>query len=184
MVVHYVNTFDLPFLNQNALFLTIHSESDLFISYGKEMFVKPTSDLKIFNACVVEERKTLKRVIEENGLIFDDLKGKTVLFSDLQDITGEYRCIMKGNTLIGISKYFESGKLDLFGNIPELIIKKAQEFAKKYHPAEIYTMDLCETKQGDIKIVEYNCWNTSGLYNINLSDFFSQVNQHYKDKYN
>lgn len=176
---YYVNNIDLPFLNQHALFLTIRSKSDLYISYDKEMFVKPTSDLKYFNAGIIEERKTLQVILQEQGLNFEDLEGKTVLFANKQNILGEYRCIFIGNELIGISKYLENGNLDILGSIPNEIIKKSIGFAKKYHPAEIYTMDVCETSNGEIKIVEYNCWNTSGLYNINKSELFSTINNYY-----
>lgn len=179
---YYVNNIDLPFLNKKALFLTLNSESDLYISHDKEMFVKPTSDLKYFNAGLVEERKTLKMILEEQGLDFKDLKGRTILFSEKQNILGEYRCIFIGNELIGISKYLENGKLDILGHIPSEIVKKAIEFAKKYHPAEIYTMDICETSLGEIKIVEYNCWNTSGLYNINRKELFKKINDYYESK--
>lgn len=179
---YYVNNIDLPFLNQNSLFVTVKSKSDLFISFDTEKFVKPTSDLKYFNAGILQERKTLNVALEEQGLTFEDIKGKTILFANKQNILGEYRCIFIGDKLIGISKYLEGGELDILGHVNNKIVNVAIDFGKKYHPAEIYTMDLCETESGEIKIVEYNCWNTSGLYNINRKELFKKINDYYESK--
>lgn len=40
-------------------------------------------------------------------------------------------------------------------------------------------MDLTK-KENDFKIVEYNCWNASGLYNIDMVKLFEQVEEYKK----
>ena len=37
-------------------------------------------------------------------------------------------------------------------------------------------MDLTK-KENDFKIVEYNCWNASGLYKTNIPKIFNTVNE-------
>ena len=50
----------------------------------------------------------------------------------------------------------------------------AKEYVKLYNPADVFVMDLCDTPNG-IKIVEYNCWNCSGLYSVNISKLVHEV---------
>lgn len=57
----------------------------------------------------------------------------------------------------------------------------AKEYAKLYQPHEIFTMDLVETDNG-VKIVEYNCWNGSGLYHCDKIKLFKEVNDFIKNK--
>ena len=40
-------------------------------------------------------------------------------------------------------------------------------------------MDLAETPEG-ISIVEYNCWNASGLYKTNIAKIFDAVDKYKK----
>jgi len=56
-------------------------------------------------------------------------------------------------------------------------MKEAEEYAKLYRPADIFVMDLAKTKEGT-KIVEYNCWNCSGLYHTNIEKLFFEVDNY------
>ena len=42
-------------------------------------------------------------------------------------------------------------------------------------------MDLADTPEG-IKIIEYNCWNASGLYKTNIPKIFNTVQDFQIDK--
>jgi hypothetical protein len=77
--------------------------------------------------------------------------------------------------------YRKNNQLVLSPEIPKIVLDTADEYAKLYEPAEIYTMDLAETPNG-IKIVEYNCWNGSGLYKMDTKKLFSTITDYYKGK--
>ncbi len=59
--------------------------------------------------------------------------------------------------------------------VPNYFKEKAIEYSKLYQPLDLFVMDLAETDSG-IKIVEYNCWNASGVYKCNLRDLLFRVN--------
>lgn len=56
----------------------------------------------------------------------------------------------------------------------------AKSYAQLYQPHDIFTMDLAETPEG-VKIVEYNCWNGSGLYHCDKVLLFSCVQDFIKN---
>lgn len=47
--------------------------------------------------------------------------------------------------------------------------------AKKYKPSKVFTMDIGLLKNGDIEIVEYNCFNGSGTYAAPLEDLIIEL---------
>lgn len=56
-------------------------------------------------------------------------------------------------------------------------IKVAQSFADKWLPHETCVMDLAKTDDG-IKCIEFNCLNSSGLYQHNVPKIVNAVNQY------
>lgn len=52
----------------------------------------------------------------------------------------------------------------------------AKEYAKLYSPSEIFVMDL-GTVGSEIRIIEYNCWNASGLYETNRVELYGRINE-------
>lgn len=177
----YYTHLGLPMLNDSPEVLEI--KDNLFLSFDTDKFVKPTTDMKAFNAGIMEAGLPLKNYIE-NGFHRTNYIDEKVLIAKCINITGEYRFICIGDEIIGSSRYQKNGRLITNNDIPDAIHEKAVEYAKLYHPADIFTMDLCETSAG-IKIVEYNCWNCSGLYAIDVMEMFTHVyNYHEEVKFN
>lgn len=58
----------------------------------------------------------------------------------------------------------------------KIVVSDIKEYAELYNPSELYVMDLAVVPEG-IKIVEYNCWNASGVYHCNIRDIIFQVNE-------
>ena len=60
----------------------------------------------------------------------------------------------------------------------KLVLKRAQEYALLYTPADIFTMDLARLNDGSIKIIEYNCFNCSGVYLCDLVDTYQAIKEY------
>lgn len=176
----YIKKVNLPFLNGSSEIISIDSEKDLYLSYSKDMFIKPSDDQKCFVADTLPAGQTLRVFAENRNIHLDAIKKQKILINELIDIKGEYRFVCIKDEIAGYSKYLDRGKYDISGIVPEKVIQCAIEYAKVNHPSDIYTMDLCEIADGSIKIVEYNCWNCSGLYNINREALFSRINEYYQ----
>lgn len=176
----YIKKINLPFLNASSEIISINSEKDLYLSYSKDMFIKPSDDQKCFVADRLPAGQTLRVFAENRDIPFDVIKNQKILINSLIDIKGEYRFVCIKDEIAGYSKYLNRGKYDISGTVPEKVIQCAREYVKINQPSNVYTMDLCELVDGSIKIVEYNCWNCSGLYNINRQSLFYKINEYYQ----
>lgn len=172
--------FGLPMLNSTPEFLNLSKETDLLASFSVDKFVKPSSDLKAFTAGVMEAGEVLKFFIESN-FHRENYQTETVLVNDVVQIDAEYRFICQNGEPISSSQYRRNNSTVYSSVVPDSVLEAAQEYAKLYIPAHFYTMDLAETPNG-IKIVEYNCWNCSGLYHMDTLKLFSTVQSYYEGK--
>ncbi|SOK58650.1 Phage protein [Yersinia phage fHe-Yen9-04] len=177
---HYSSNGLLPLLNSTPTILDLSKESDLYASFSTPKFVKPSSDLKAFTAGIMDEGEVLKYFIEKH-YYRTNYAEETALVHDVVEIDAEYRFICLNGEVITGSMYRKNDQLVLSSKIPKIILDTADEYALLYHPSEIYTMDLAETPNG-IKIVEYNCWNGSGLYKMDTKKLFSTIHEYYKGK--
>lgn len=176
----YYSQLDLPLLNSKPLILDLKESNNLYASFSTDKFVKPSSDLKAFTAGVMESGEVLKYFIERH-YHRSGYAEETVLVHDVQEIDAEYRFIcLNGRALQG-SMYRKNNQLVLSSDIPGIVLSHAVAYAALYQPSDLYTMDLAETPNG-IKIVEYNCWNGSGLYAMNVEALFTKVQEYYESK--
>lgn len=178
----YYSQLDLPLLNSAPEILNLSDDTDLYASFSVPKFVKPSSDLKAFTAGILEPGEVLKNFIE-NNYHRSGYKEETALVHDVVDIIAEHRFICLNGEVITGSQYRRNNCTVYNASIPSSVWDAANEYSKLYEPAEIYTMDLAETPTG-IKIVEYNCWNGSGLYHMDVKKLFSTIQEYYKGKIN
>lgn len=171
----YYSNLDLPLLNSNPLILDL--KKDLYASFSTDKFVKPSSDLKAFTAGVMNAGTVLKNFIESH-YYRSNYADETVLVHDVVEINAEYRFICIEDKVIEGSRYRDNNQLIVNNSIPKSVLDCANEYVKLYNPSDIFTMDLAETPMG-IKIVEYNCWNGSGLYAMDIPKLFSTVQEYY-----
>ncbi len=167
---HY-SKLDLPLLNEDAFFLPIRGNEDKF--FNKPYFIKPSKDLKTFIPGIIEPNQTIKNFIE-NSQHLRDYSHELVLLSEVKAINREYRFFIVGENVITGSQYKNGDVVEHHQFVPGSVISIAQFYAKKYQPNDIFTMDLAETPNG-VKIVEYNCWNGSGLYHCDKKRLFTIV---------
>lgn len=163
---------NLPLLNDKAYYFEI--KDNLKRTFQQDMFIKPSRDLKAFNGGILEKGITIEEFIKANHYQSFYLE-ETAILANIEEIFEEYRFFIIDGEVITGSMYKKDNKLFLDNFIPEEILKTAKEYAKLYKPSDIFVMDLAKTKKW-IKIVEYNCWNSSGVYNCNLNKLFSEIN--------
>lgn len=177
----YYSKLDLPLLNSNPVILNLTDEKDLFASFSVPKFVKPSSDLKAFTAGIMEAGEVLKYFVESN-YHRSGYAEETALVHDVLYIEAEYRFICLNGKVISGSQYRRNNSTVYSSVIPQSVLDAADEYAPLYEPADIYTMDLAETPNG-IKIVEYNCWNGSGLYHMDTLKLFRTIKEYYEGKF-
>jgi hypothetical protein len=175
---NFYGNLDLPLINKNSQNLPVKENLALF--FDEPMFVKPSRDQKAFNAGIIEPKITIKEFItsqlHENFYI-----DEVLIIAPIKKIYSEYRFFVVNNEVITGSQYKQGNNLVISNIVPNYILENAKEYAKLYNPHDVFTMDLADTQDG-IKIVEYNCWNASGLYATDVPKIFNAVNDYQKNK--
>lgn len=173
----YYNQLDLPLLNQDAFFLPIkeHKNTCFDVPY----FIKPSQDLKAFIPGILAPGQTIQHFIE-NSQHLKNYDHELALLSKVKHINKEYRFFVVDQQIVTGSQYKDADQIKYDSFVPSNILNIAKEYAKLYQPHAIFTMDLADTPEG-VKIVEYNCWNGSGLYHCDKVLLFTTVEDYIKN---
>lgn len=169
---HY-SKFDLPLLNKDSICMDY--EECKHMKLNNDMFIKPSRDLKAFNGGILHKDTSIEEFIYYTPKQ-SFYKEETIVIAELKNIFSEYRFFIIEDKIITGSLYMRNNKVICDNFIPEYILNVAKEYCKLYKPADIFVMDIAETDKG-IFIVEYNCWNSSGLYLCDVQKLFFSVNE-------
>ena len=133
--------------------------------HNEEMFVRPLMDSKAFNGGVFN-KNTLKTDVE-------------CVVAPIQQIQKEFRFFVLGGKIIGQSQYKMNGDLFPSSMVDEDAKLFAEKMIKKFDfPG--YVIDIASTN-GRCSIVELNCLNASGFYEVDLWKFINGVLNYYGD---
>jgi hypothetical protein len=174
----YYSTLDLPLLNTGAKLYEMTEHLDT--RFNQDMFIKPSRDLKAFDAGILPQGTSLQEYVLSGKHQKIYLEEKA-LIAPVKVITAEYRFFVVEGEVVTGSQYRLGGMGVLNASIPSNIMDAAREYAKLYQPHDVFTMDLAQTPDG-ISIVEYNCWNASGLYHTDVCKIFHTVNEYKQAK--
>lgn len=168
----YYSQLGLPLVNNKSSFLNMADSLDL--TFDNPMFIKPSSDLKAFNGGIIQPFETISEFIHRTPRQHG-WETELFLASPVKDIHSEYRFFIVNDEVVTGSRYMVEGTVSPDVNIPEDVLKKAIELAKVYCPDIVFTMDLALLKNGEIEIMEYNCFNTSGTYFADMPKLFERL---------
>lgn len=129
----------------------------------EEMFARPLFDTKDFNGGIYNAN-TLKWDVE-------------CVIAPLQKIQKEFRFFVMGGEIIAASQYKMNGELFPSSMVDNEARNFAKEMIKKFKfPG--YVIDIAVTN-GKCSVVELNCLNASGFYEIDLWKFVEGVLNYY-----
>lgn len=168
---YYYSKLDLPLLNRDSKFFPI--AENLNTSFETPCFIKPSQDLKTFLPGILAVGQTIENFILNTSHLAQ-YDHEMALIAPVKEILYEYRFFVVNKQVITGSQYKNHDKVQYDTFIPEHILKAAEQYSQLYQPHDIYTMDLAQTKNS-IDIVEYNCWNGSGLYHSDKLKIFKTV---------
>ncbi len=169
----YYSQLNLPLLNKDCIVIPFNEAKNL--KFDQDMFVKPSTDLKVFNGGFIASNTLFSDFLEKQQLMSNiDYSQVNILFSPIKKVFSEYRFFVVNKKVISGSRYMVDRVVSPDSFVPEDIFNKAQEISLLYQPADIFTLDLCYTDQG-IFIVEYNCFNCSGSYHNDLFKTYKSI---------
>lgn len=158
----------------------------LDLVFSKDMFIKPDNDLKQFSGTLVPKGKTLRQVLTEKNEIVSALKHpvSTVLLSNnILEFEEEVRCYVVNNKVVTCSLYRKDNKTNmspLSKEEQDKYMSYAQSIVSDvYSPSTEFTIDIAKTKEQGLKVIEYNCLNSSGLYECDTKALFTALKEYH-----
>jgi hypothetical protein len=140
-------------------------------------FIRPTRDTKIFTSQVYEVNDWNSYI---EGLAPEDLaniraKTKMMYCWPKENIQQEIRCFIIDGEPVTISQYKIGRRVNMLNmdNNQEAYIF-AKQMAKIYSPSRVFVLDIC-LYNDEYRIVEINCANMSGFYDIDMSKLMQSL---------
>lgn len=149
--------------------------NDLLTSCPDECFIRPNDDLKDFTGVVVKKENLHQQIynINKGGFLFDGTIN--VFVAPPKHIQKEYRFFIVDGKIITGCQY----KLKTMGYLSEKLEPEVLEFAQKmcdkWTPDKVCVMDVALDGNDEYKVLEFNCFNASGIYICDLNKIIASV---------
>lgn len=147
-----------------------------------EFFIKPNDDSKEFAGEVLsasEFELWLNNLLDINYLDNIDFD---VVISSAKGVGREWRCVVINKKVVASSLYRNFRKLYQKEGVPKEVIDIAEKAANIFSPADVFIADVIESDDG-LKILEYGCFNSAGLYKCNIENIIDEINKFAVEKY-
>lgn len=169
LIKHYGDNM----LNSDMVVTTIGSDVS---PDWENMFIKPSEDTKAFTAEIMSRDNFLR--FRENILRIEGYssitKNTTIIIASPKTIHAEYRFFVVRGRVVTYSQYAIGDRVVYSPNVDEYIINFAQKMVGIYEPDDAFVIDIALTEEG-LKVIEVNCINSSGLYEIDLQKLIMAV---------
>ena len=134
------------------------------------VFVKSVSP-KVLTGMVLEGPEATWWLEEYSGLD----ESEVLVVSPVCDIIQEWRFFLVDGEVVAGSQYRHDGITRIREPIAPEVWDRARRLAEGWVPSPHCVMDVCLTREGDMKIVEFNSINSSGFYAADIRRFVEAV---------
>ncbi len=148
---------------------------DNFIEPGFVFHARPCEDSKSFTGQIFTKESWNEFVLKALNDPISRLKKETpVQISKVKEIYKEVRFFIINGKIITASQYKLGNSMIFEENNESYLHDYVTEMISIYQPAVAFVMDIALCKEG-LKIVEINCINSSGFYEINLQKLVFEI---------
>lgn len=165
------------YLNNDALVMRLEDavHYSRHTSPAADFFIKPNEDTKIF-AGHVYTVNAIKQLYD--NLIRNEIDTNfDVVISDYgKKIDCEWRLVVVDGKIAAHSCYKQYQQVMPEIWMPDEVLEFAEKVIKKYNPLDVFVMDICES-EGELKVIEYNTFNSSGLYRLDVGLAIDSINK-------
>ena len=134
------------------------------LNINEPMFIRPDSGFKYFTGKVFT-----KDEVERLSLLND----MDIVISEPKIITDEWRLVVSNKVITGSRYSFEKEN-----HIPPQEVVEFGQFILDniaFRPDYLWTLDICKTDNGELKVVEANSFSCAGLYNADLTLIIKEI---------
>lgn len=142
-----------------------------------KFFLRPVEDNKALNGKIYtkQELNQLKQELESYHNK-DLIRNSDFIISPIQDIVSESRFFVINHKIVSYSNYVRNGVVDWSGTVKQDKINFVKHFLLLYpEVGDTYVIDICRLKNNELKIIELNALNASGLYNSNSDSIIKEL---------
>jgi len=159
---------------------------EVYSKYGKEalIFIRPSTGDKSFAGQLLDLNDFDK--FFENSTKCNANDNDIVIVSTPKNIIGEWRFIATSDKkIIGKSGYRFQGKAISLPGAPDGATKMVEKvLSVGYFPARVFALDIAEDIDGNYWLMEFNSFNSCGLYGINTDDLVRETTEIALDDFN
>lgn len=165
-------------LNDDGNIMMVKETADFLkdVPDDMPMFIRPCLDLKSFNGTLtsVGEIKSWMKSADSGSFSFNE--ETLVSIASAKNIQVEWRWFVVNGKVIDGSIYRLRGQRLTIHERDLKVIDEAQAFADKWLPHHTCVMDTALVDD-ELKVIEFNCFNSSGYYNNNIPLIVQAVNK-------
>lgn len=167
------------YLNADAVRMPLSAVHDWWKAQGlgKRFFIKPDSDAKVFAGSVMDGIEFWEW--DERLRNADWFKGNDhlVVVSSGKTLGREWRFVIVGDKISDASLYMNFGRVIPQRGAPDKVYDFVMQAHAKHAPAPVYVIDIVETEEdlGELKVIERNTFNHSGLYACDVPTVVNDV---------
>jgi hypothetical protein len=171
-------------LNDNVL--SAKEAVEFLEKQNQEMFfVRPSDDNKQFAGQVMPADE----IASWFQSMFDAVGGGSyymppeteIVLSSVKEISAEWRWFIVDGKIVSGSMYRAHKQLRKIREQEKSVIEEAQQMADIWLPDSCCVMDTCLI-EGKMKVVEFNCLNSSGFYNHDVNLIFKSLWDYHERK--
>ena len=173
---HYLCSNYYPYVqkylfNDKHVFTTIaglkHNKFWFYGAFGKEalIYVRPNGGDKSFTGKLIDLQDFDKFFVEGSSQC-DAKDTDMVVVSTPKNIRWEGRFIVTSEKeILGCSTYMFQGQRTYIPSAPEGATQLVKEILKiGYYPDPVFTIDICESADGEFYLMEFNSFTSAGTY--------------------
>lgn len=153
----------------------VKEESNFSFDDTVEVFIKSNSGYKT----IPGHTSTIHNFVKDN--IYQVFNEDVVIMAPKQTILKEYRMVVRcesnddgsdwGNTIVCSNLFMKDGQfVETNESAPTEVVDEVARIlnASTYHPFPMFTLDVAINHKNEVKPIEANSMNTSGLYGCDL----------------
>lgn len=152
---------------------------------GEKFFVRPCEDLKAFTGEVINRENFISwqqrvRAGEVSTRALQLTSDTPIIISPPKFIYREWRFFVVDGEVITGSQYRDAYSKHELAEVPYDVFNFAQKMVDKWPMAPCFVIDIAQTKD-DLKVIEINCFNGSGVYLCDMGKAFAAVEKYYNE---
>lgn len=169
-------------LNDNVVTIKHAVEVLKTLPPDMQVFTRPSEDLKQFSGVVMEASEIwpwfVSMMEAVGGGSYYMAPETEVVLSSPKDISAEWRWFIVGGKIVSGSMYRAHGQLRKLRELDPAVIAEAQALADIWLPCDCVVMDTALVGD-DIKVIEFNTINSSGMYDNDVPAIFAALWEHH-----